>query len=161
MHIRNYKKGIGLIEIIVAVFVLTIVLSALITVNNLYIKSSSANIKMTQGAYLASEAVEAVKTIRDNGWANISAISIDTSYYLYFNSISSSWSATTTAESIPDFSRSFILKNVYRDQYGDIASSGTLDSNIKRLEVSVSWHTSSGELVEKKITTYIANILEE
>lgn len=67
MHSKNYKKGIGLVEIIVAVFVLTVVLGALITVNNLYLKSSSLNIKMTKGAYLASEAVEAIKTIRDSG----------------------------------------------------------------------------------------------
>jgi len=160
MSSKKYQKGIGLIEVIVAVFVLTTVLSTLITVNNLYIKTSRANIKMTQGAYLASEAVEAIKTIRDNGWDIINAIPMNTTYYLYFNSVSSSWFATTTVESIPDFSRSFSLNNVYRDQYGDISSSGTLDPNTKKLEVHISWHTSPEQLIEKKIITYIANILE-
>lgn len=157
----KYKKGIGLIEIIVAVFILTVILGALITVNNLYIKSSGANINATKAAYLASEGIEAVKIIRDSGWVNITSIQTGTDYYLYFDGSSNIWSATTTVQNIDSFVRKVRVSNVYRDQSGDIAETGNLDENTRKVEVYLQWPNSRGEMLEKKISTYIANILEE
>jgi|688.fasta_scaffold1647452_1 hypothetical protein len=161
MRFRNYKKGIGLVEVIVAVFILTIVLSSLFTINNLYLKSSLGNIKSTKGAYLASEAVEAVKTIRDSGWSNIVNIANNTDYYLYFNNETSVWVATSSIQAIDGFSRKFKINNVYRDASGDISNAGTVDPNTKKLETFVSWHASSGQIVEKSLITYISNIFED
>ena len=146
---------------IVAVFILTVVLSALITVNNLYIKSSGANIKSTKAAYLASEGIEAIKTIRDSNWEDIKAISTSTSNYLYFNNTLSKWSATSTIEIIQSgFLRHFTIGDVYRDSNGDISVSGTYDANTKKIIVYISWETPLGQGMEKKITTYISNIFE-
>ncbi len=161
MRNRNLQKGIGLVEIVVAVFILTIVLSVLITVNNLYIKSSSSNIKSSKAAYLASEGIEAIKTIRDSGWVNISAISTSTNHYLYFDNLTSRWTATNTVEIIPnDFFRRFVTTDVYRDSQGDISSLGTFDPYTKKIEVYISWENTLGQGIEKKITTYVSNIFE-
>lgn len=161
MRKNNYKKGVGMIEIIIAVFILSTILGALFVVNNLYIKSSKANLKMTKASYLATEGIEVMKSIRDLGWSNISSITIDTDYYLYFDNQNSLWIATSTVQEVDGFTRKIKVFNVYRDGSDDIALSGTLDSNIKKIEISVSWLSVSGEQVSKKLTTYIANILEE
>lgn len=155
------KKGIGMIEIIIAVFILTMVLGILITVNNLYIKSSNANVKMTKGAYLATEGIEAIKTIRDSGWNNINAITPETDFYLYFDNQNSLWFSTSTVQETDGFIRKIKIFDVYRNDQEDISESGVLDPNTKKIEVTVSWNSISGQDVSKKIVTYITNILEE
>ena len=40
----KYKKGMSLVEILVAVFIFSVVLGALITINNFYLSNSSKNI---------------------------------------------------------------------------------------------------------------------
>ena len=62
---RNYKKGAALAEVLVAVFIFSVILMVLISANNLYLKSASSNISSAQAAYLAEEGIEAIHTIRD------------------------------------------------------------------------------------------------
>jgi Tfp pilus assembly protein PilV len=161
MKLKNSKKGIGLVEILIAIFIFTVVLLSLITVSNLYLSGADANLSLVKSAYLAEEGVEAVKTIRDSGWANISALSTTTVYYFYFNPTSSIWQATTTKTygSIDSFVRSFTLGSVNRtnDTYHRISASGVSDPNTKLLTVSVSWQ-NQGATTTKSISTYITNL---
>jgi prepilin-type N-terminal cleavage/methylation domain-containing protein len=159
----NFKKGFGLVEIIVAVFVFSIVLGSLISASNMYISGAEENLKSTKGAYLAEEGIEAVKITRDANWANISALSNNTNYYLYFDTSSSTnniWKATSTASLIDSiFTRTFKLEAVYRDSDGRITlSGGILDPNSKKVSVSISWPSKS-TTTTKVLSTYIADIL--
>ena len=116
----KYKKGMGLVEILVAVFIFSVVLGALITINNFYLSNSSKNIKLTKATYLAEEGIEAVRIIRDNSWSNISSLSNSVDYYLSFNIASSTWEATTSPSSIDSYIRKFNLLEVERDINGKI-----------------------------------------
>ncbi len=159
----DFKKGSGLVEILVAVFIFTIVLGSLITASNMYLSGAEDNLKSAKGAYIAQEGIEAVKIIRDADWNTISALSDNTNYYLYFDTSSSTnniWKATSTASSVDSiFTRIFKVNAVYRDSNGRIVSSGgTLDSDTEEVTVSVSWK-SKNSTTTKTISTYITNII--
>jgi Tfp pilus assembly protein PilV len=163
MKKNNLQKGSGLVEILVAVFIFTLILTSLITASNLYLSGSEESLKIAEGAYIAQEGVEAVKIMRDVNWTNISSLTNDSKYYFVFDTSSSTnniWKATTTAsyENMNSFLRSFKVSAVYRDSNGDIASSGSLDQYTKKVVVSVSWKSKSATTT-KTISTYIANIL--
>ena len=158
------KSGFGMVEILVAVFIFSLILGSLIAASNSYLSSAADNLRSTEAAYLAEEGVEAVKIIRDTGWANINAIPDNIDYYLYFNEASSTnkiWNATSTfSQSDQTFIRSFRLYSVYRDSNGRIITEGgTLDPNSKKVSVSVSWPSREGTTT-KNLYAYITNILE-
>ncbi len=157
------KKGSSLVEILVAVFIFTIILGSLITASNLYLVGAGENLRSTKGAYLAEEGIEAIKTMRDTNWTNISSLTNNINYYLYFDTASSTnnmWKATSTIYSTdPTFIRVFKINTVYRDSNGRIVTSGgTLDSNTKKVIISVSWQ-SKNTITTKTLSTYITNIL--
>jgi len=159
----NFKKGSGIVEILVAIFIFTIVLGSLITASNMYLSGAGESLKTAQGAYLAQEGIEAVKTIRDNSWNSISSLVDNTDYYLYFNISSSTntfWEATSTAFGVDSvFIRTFKSDSVYRDSDGRIITNGgILDPNTKKVSVSVSWKSKSSTTT-KTLSTYVANIL--
>ena len=163
MKKKNLKKGSGLVEILIAVFIFSIILGSLITASSTYFSGAGDNLISTKGAYLAEEGIEAVKTIRDSSWNNISSLSDNTNYYLYFDTSSSTnniWKATTTASSIDStFIRTFKVNAVYRDSNGRIISSGgTLDLNTEKVTVSISWK-SKNSTTTKTLSTYITNLL--
>ncbi len=156
----NLKKGSGLVEILVAVFIFSIVLGSLITASNMYLSGAAENLNSAKGAYLGEEGIEAVKVIRDTGWNNISTLLGNVNYYLYFDTTSSTWLATTTpTTSDSNFVRTFEVGTVYRDSNGRIVSTGgTLDLNTKKITVSISWQ-SKNSTTTKNLSTYIMNIL--
>lgn len=159
--LTSMKRGMGLVEVLVAVFIFTIILSSLILVSNMYLSGAGDNLRLTQAAYLAEEGIEAVKIIRDKSWVDISNLTGQT-YYLNFNTASSTWQATTTKIDIDNFSRSFILEGVVRGGDGDILDSGTpnLNDKTRKLTVSVSWLGKTGNIT-KSLKTYITDIVGE
>lgn len=157
----NFKKGIGLVEVLVAVFIFTIILSSLILVSNMYLSGAGDNLKFTQAAYLAEEGIEAVKIVRDNDWNNISNISTNQNYYLSFDVASSSWKALNGKGQVDGFSRWFVLEDVKRDSTNkDISNIGDIDPKTKKLTVYISW-LGKGGVTTKNISTYITDIVSE
>ena len=162
-RINFFKKGSGLVEVLVAVFIFSIILGSLITASNTYLSGAEDNLKSTRGAYLAEEGIEAIKIMRDISWNNIGILSDNTDYYLYFDTSSSTnntWRATSTISSLDSiYTRAFKLDSVFRDLEGRIiTSSGTLDLNTRKVSVSVSW-PSKNTITTKTLSTYITNII--
>jgi Tfp pilus assembly protein PilV len=155
-----YKKGIGLVEVLVAVFIFTIILSSLILISNMYLSGATDSLRNTQAAYLAEEGIEGIKVIRDNSWDSILSIPLNTKSYLSFSTASSTWQISNTEENIGVFSRSFIVNSVNRDSNGDISGSGTNDPNTKKVMVTISWNGKNGA-VTKDLITYITNIVSD
>lgn len=153
----------SLVEILVAMFVFSIVLGTLITASNMYLSKSGDNLKSAKAAYFAEEGIEAMKTIRDASWtSNIASLSTSTTYYLKFNTASSTnyaWNTMTAATSTDGFTRTITLASVNRDSTGHIVSSGgTYDANTRLVTVSVSWLAKAGTTT-KSILTYLTNII--
>lgn len=157
---QSFSRGIELIEVAIGASIILIGVLALISTYNTYVSFSVANSKNIQAALLVNEGFEAVKFIRDSGWnSKIASLSLNTAYYLNWNG--TTWTLTTTPQPFIDtiFWRTLTFSSVNRDANNDIASSGgTLDSNTKKVTVSVAFRTSSGTTT-KTASTYITNLL--
>jgi Tfp pilus assembly protein PilV len=153
---RLYKKGVSLVEVLIAVALLNLIVGVLVIASNLYIKTSTTAIVSAKSAFLAEEGIEAVKSIRDRGWTNISSLNSGTTYYLYLNS-TPLWVATTTPQIVDGIVRNFVIENVNRNGADLISDIGTNDPNTKKLTVSVSWQGFSGTST-KSLSTYITDL---
>ncbi|MCK5492308.1 MAG: prepilin-type N-terminal cleavage/methylation domain-containing protein [Candidatus Omnitrophica bacterium] len=155
----NNKKGFGLIEIIVSVFIITSVFSAfyLFYQKALYIEQRST--MFIQANLLLEEGVEVVKLFRDDSWQNnIVSLSTSTSYYLNFTG--TTWEATTTEILIdPVFDRTVVFEDVFRDGNDDIDPSGTHATGTLKLTVQVEW-LDRGATTSQSVQTYIADIFD-
>lgn len=162
MFIKNikstiFKKGIGLVEIIIGSAIILVVAVALVQSYNTYILYALGNQNNTRANFLLEEGVETLILLRDESWtSNISTLQNGVNYYLYFNG--TNWRSTTTPQYIDsDFVRSFSLDTVNRDTNDDISASGTLDPNIKKATVTVSYFQGHGTTT-KSVSTYITNL---
>lgn len=153
------NKGFTIIEVLIACVIISTTTLALMAATSKGIELSTRSLRQVQANMLMEEGVEAVKSIRDNDsdWTTISNLTLNTDYYLSFSS--NAWTLSTTPVSPIDeiFDRIVVFSPVYRDSNDAIASSGTLDTEIKKVDIMVSWSTPSGTN-SKKITFYLANI---
>lgn len=154
---KFFKKGFSLIEVVVAVAIissafLTLMLVAIISVKLLH--QSSNNLK---AGMLLEEGVEAVKIMRDDSWDdNIAVLNNGTNYFLNFNA--GAWSASLPNVYIDNFfERKIILSEVKRDANDDINNLGVVDIGTRKLEVYVSWPGSSGTTT-RSVSTYITDL---
>jgi len=153
---RLNTKGFFLIEVVIAASVITVVLMLLLGSIQNSVEASQRSLERTQASYLLEEGAEAVKVVRDMGWASIAALTNGTTYYLSWSG--SAWSLTTTPQNIGAFTRSVIFESVSRNAQDDIVySEGTLDTGTKKVTVRVSWNVPSGTTTEA-LEFYIANI---
>jgi prepilin-type N-terminal cleavage/methylation domain-containing protein len=154
------KKGFGLIEVIIAASIISLLIGALIGATNSFLKTSIKNTHTVKAGYLLEEGVEALKVIRDRGYTTyITTLSNNTSYYLYWNG--TIWTATTSSSAIDTvFFRTIELGVVYRNGSSDISNSGSLDTGTRIATVTVSWiDNTSQATTSKTLVTYITNIL--
>jgi hypothetical protein len=157
----KYKKGMGVIEVLIGATIITVGVLALITAFNTYLKYALSNDKNAQAAYLGEETLESLGFLRDGSWkGNIKNLSTTTTYYLAWNVTKSWWQPTTTPQYVDGiFLRSFTLTDVFRDGNGKIASTGTFDPSAKFITVSLSFfqgHSTS----TKTMATYLTDLYQ-
>lgn len=155
----NKKSGISIIEVIIAVsIILTVGVSFAGGLSkSLYISNKA--LQVSQASWLLEDSAEAVKTIRDENWANISSLTNNVNYYLVFDTNTSAWTLTQTDPGAIDgvFNRVVVFSPVNRDANDDIAVVGTNDNNTKYVNVTVSWQMA-GVTVSKNLDFYISKI---
>ncbi len=152
------KKGFALVELMVACSIIVVATFALVSAGQKGIVLSERALRQTQASYLLEEGAEVMKIIRDGGWSSVSSLSSGTTYYLSYDNSTNTWSISTTANTIDSFfTRSIVLSDVKRDSNDDIASSGTTDSHIKKVTVTVTWNASTGS-VSKDLSFYLVDI---
>lgn len=149
------NSGFGIIEIVVAVAVISTAIFAIMVVANTSLELNRRILNSTRAGFLLEEASEGVRMIRDTNWTNISSMSVGTSYHLIF--ANNKWQSTTTASMIDNiFDRTFSVSDVYRDGNYDIAGSGTLDPNTKKFTVNVAWWSGTATTT-KSLIFYLTN----
>lgn len=164
------NNGFSLIEVIIACAIISFVVFGLVSISTKSIQISNQSLRQSQTVLLIEEGVEAVKSIRDDGWGNISSFSNDLEYYLFFNTTTNKWNLFDSdnpqngyipiypIDSI--FTRKVIFGEVYRDSTtDDISSSGYLDENTKSVSIIVSFDGHNGQII-KSLDFYISNIFE-
>ncbi len=156
---NKYNNGFTLAEVLVAcaivstmVFALMLAVSKGVTLSNNALSQEKANLLLEEGA-------EAVKSIRDANWNNISNLTLDTNYYLSFSN-AGSWSLATSPAEVVDssFTRTVTVSQVFRDANDDISASGTIDAHTKKVNINVSWTNSDGSSNSRDLTFYLADI---
>lgn len=156
----QFKKGITVVEVLFAAAIMASFIGFLSLAFLLYLQIATAGPKHTAGVFLADEGVEAVKSIRNKGWASeIETLNKDVSYHLYLSN--DGWQATTTEQLIDGtFTRVFVLKGVERDVDGKIVEvGGVLDTDSLRVDVLVTWDGLIGRS-EIEMSSYLMNIFD-
>lgn len=157
-HTKATTKGFALVEVLIACAIVTVATFALVSAGQKGVTLSERALKQTQASYLLEEGAEAVKVVRDNSWATISALSVNTPYYLSFDTGTNTWSLSETPSTIDGvFTRTVTFEAVTRDGNDDIAATGTVDARTRKVDIAVSWPASTGTLT-KTLTLYVADI---
>lgn len=151
-----------MVEVIVGTSLILIAVLSVVSAFNFFLHLGFGNIRTLQAAYLLEEGIEATLLIRDDSWANISSMTVSTPYFLSWSG--SFWQATPTEVVIDQtFERTVTIENVYRDADNNIASSGTLDNDTKKITVTVYWGgtpTPSDGGKSRSFYTYLTNSYE-
>ncbi len=154
---RQKQKGGMMVEVLVAVAIITIAVLSATAVAQKSVTVSRQSTHNLQAAFLLEEGAEAVRVLRDDNWTNISSLVSGTTYYPTFSG--GTWTLSTTANTIDSFTRTVVLADVNRDGVsGDIVSSGgTLDAGTKFVTVTVTWSEGTNNL-SKTLSFYITNL---
>src|SRR3989339_274197 len=144
-HYRHSMSiGIGLIEAIAGISIVSIFIFSLMRASQLSQRIVGESVRSAQASFLLEEGVDTVKIFRDTSWSSgIGNLAAGTDYYFSYNG--TTWISTNNNVYIDEiFERKFVLNNVYRNASDDIAASGTLDGGTKKATVSVSWRGRTG-----------------
>ncbi len=103
-----------------------------------------------------------MRYFRDHSWTNISSLSTSQDYYLVFTQGNPASWATSTIASAPIggvYTRKVNVFDVYRSSSTDdiVSSGGVVDSNIRRIRVTISWQDQRGTR-NFFVETYLANL---
>lgn len=144
-HTR-FSHGFGIVEIVVAAAVITVAFFALTAGVRLSLKGLQKSTEEAQANFLLEEAIEAVRSLRDESWGGyIASVATSTTYYPVFSN--GRWSLVSTNPGLIDgtFARTVVFGDVWRrntdDDIVDAASPDpkTVDPGTKRVVARVTW----------------------
>lgn len=126
-----------LVELLVAIGLTAIMLPALATALVGAREGRAQENERLQATALLRETEEAVRSVREKGWANIA-----TNGTYRPTIVSNGWGLTAGAETVGNFTRQIVISDVQRNAAGAIVTSGgTVDPATKKVTASVSWTT--------------------
>lgn len=160
---KNKNTGFSVIEVLIAVSIITIAFINFLGIVSFSLKSSAFIKKTTQANFLAQETMETVRSFRDSTkWSvdGLGFLNTDISYRPVLNAgAPPNWVMNLGQETANGFTRSVVFKKVSRDSEGRIeAVYNSLNDNSKtrKTVVTVSFGTRSVEL-----TSYFSNWQEQ
>ena len=151
------QKGLGMVEIIVVIAVITTAFTAILQLFKLQIETERAKREEMASYTLLSESLEAVRSIRDDAWSNLSSLTIGAEYYPEISG--NSWVLSSIDPgAINGYSRWIVINSVNRDGSGNIVSapSGSLDSDTLEVVSYIEWQ-SNGTTTSRDLRTYLTN----
>jgi len=154
---HRMSGGIGLIEAVAGVSIISIFIFSLMLATQLSQKIVGESVRNIQASFLLEEGADAVKIFRDTSWSSgIGSLAAGTDYFFTYNG--TTWVSTNSNVYIDEiFERKLTLDNVYRDANDDIAPSGTLDSGTKKATVGISWLGRTGTTT-KSTSFYLTDL---
>jgi len=154
----NSQKGLSIIELLIAIGLTSLILPVLVTGFFIVRTNSLRQNQRLQAVSYLREAIEAVRTVRNNDWASISVNGI---YHPV--ATPSSWMLTSGNEILEPYrlTRQLEINDTYRNSSGVIVENGgTLDPSTKKIHASVSWTYPLSTSVESTfyLTRYLGNV---
>lgn len=156
--IFNKKNGFGLVELIVIIAIIGIDLTYVLGASAYFIKVSGG-IDLARQANLINESnIENLRALRDSSWTNsIAPLTNGGTYYTVVNNGIISTTTINPGVLYQNFNTSIQIDAVYRDANSNIAISGTLDPDIKKITSTTTW-TYRGQNKSAQLITYLANL---
>ncbi|MGH7926328.1 MAG: type IV pilus modification PilV family protein [Candidatus Binatia bacterium] len=151
------QHGFGLVEIVVVAGIVSTVFVGMFQLVILATRPIASSTREAEATYLAEEALEAVRALRNENWTdNITPLSNGTTYYPTL--ISNRWTLSTTNTGPVQglYAQTVVLGAAYRDGNDNISPTGTLDENTKKVTATVTW-TEHGQTKNVTLETYITN----
>lgn len=148
------NKGFSLVEVIIALTLFAILAAGVFdVVTNSYRNFYGTGDKQSIAEY-AQEAIEVVRSIRDNSWQTIENAATAGGNNGLTKNVSGYWEFSGISNTFGELTRTVAISDVQRDDSDNIvASDGTNDPNTKKVIVTVS---GSG-IDDYVLTTYITN----
>ncbi|MAG12532.1 hypothetical protein CL630_01840 [bacterium] len=162
----KFKRGFGLIEILIASAILSVSLVTLTATTQIAFRIMKDSLERTQASFLSEEGIEVARTLRDISWSReIAPFDVEVILYPTFSAAENEWSlATTTTPIISNlFTRTIVFDDVYRrDSDGEIVSASstdpkTLDPDTRQITSRVVWDTPEKNV---EVSTYVTNIFQ-
>lgn len=148
------KKGFSVIEIMLASGLFMIFATGMVTVVLWGLDNNRLAGEQTIANQYAAEGLEAVRSIRNQAYANLDN-STGTGIILNFSNV---WAFSGANNTFDKYTRVIAVADVFRDANNNIvASGGTLDSDTKKVVSTVSWNLNSSRANSVVLTTYLTN----
>ncbi|HSE61384.1 MAG TPA: prepilin-type N-terminal cleavage/methylation domain-containing protein [Candidatus Saccharimonadales bacterium] len=129
------QRGQTIIELLVAIGISAIMLPALATAVFASREGRAQDAERLQAAALLRETDEAVRSVREKGWA---AFAVNGTYHPAINI--AAWNLVAGSEVVGNFTRQVVISDVQRNAAGAIVpSGGTIDQSTKKVTTTVSW----------------------
>lgn len=157
-HTRS-NAGMGVLEIVIAVAITSLLLATLFQGVILTSRLVQRSFTEERAIYLAEEAMEAVRALRTKGWStDIANKTTGTTYYL--TEAGNQWALTTTNPGTIDtlYTRTIVFAAVNRNSSDNISTTGTNDPDTRKVTVTVTWMERNQQR-QVTIQTYITNYL--
>lgn len=131
------SKGFSIVEILVAVGIFVTAIVAFVGSFTAFTALTRQTAEHTQAALLLEEGAEAVQLLRDAGWdMYIAPLEDDTAYNFYWDG--STYVATSTEVLINSvYVRTITFAEARRDGSDQIADSGTVDADTRRVTIAI------------------------
>src|SRR3989338_8268204 len=135
IYLGKKLAGQSLIEILLAMALMSIILPALLTGFVASRGGKPQQSRRIEAIALLKEAEEIVRSVSERDWKSFAVNGV------YHPTVSgNAWYLDTGSETVNELTRTLAISDVYRDANGLIvASGGSLDTSTKKVDISVSW----------------------
>jgi hypothetical protein len=154
------QSGQSVIELILASAIFVIFASGSVMAVIQGYNSNRLSLELTVANQFASEGIEAVRSIKNQSYANLT--SVNSSSRAVVRNVSNVWAfgADNSSDSFDSgkYTRTVKVESVNRDGSGNIVSSGgTLDPDTRKITSTVSWNFNSARPESVTLTTYLSD----
>lgn len=168
LQMYNNKDGITVVEIIVAIAILTIAFGGVLALASFSFVSTDLAAQSLQASALAEGATEALHNYRDgivwdnddaaNEYDGLGVVAVGVEYHPEISGDAlPRWKFIQGVETIGIFERSVVFENVERDAQDTITElGGVVDLNTKKVIVTVLWE-ERGRTHSIELVSYFTN----
>ncbi len=158
LKIKNFEKGLGMVEIMVVVAVIIVAFTAILQLFNLQVQTERAKREELQAYALLAEGMEATRAVRDDAWINLSALTLGADYYPVI--LGGAWILSGIDPGpIDGFTRWVELASVRRDGSDNIVpAGGVVDPGTLLITGYIEWQSGSATKT-RSVATYLTDRL--
>lgn len=150
------QKGIGMVEIIVGLAVIAITFWAFFELARYNLKIQEQSRLKIEALSLATEAMESIRSVRDEDWTNIDSLVFGTQYYPTISTNKWTLSSTNPGPINGVHDRWITIERVFRDSNDDIAAAGIEDTETRKITAIVEWN-DHGTIRDVSLTSYLTS----